>query len=73
MVASYKDVKACFEDYKIRGRVIAKIRPINFDYRIQNLKDTEDIWNQSAPCVITTDEVCIVLEDRDDMEIYFSG
>lgn len=22
--ASYKDVKACFEDYKIRGRVIAK-------------------------------------------------
>lgn len=24
LVASYKDVKACFEDYKIRGRVIAK-------------------------------------------------
>lgn len=41
---------------------------------IQNLKDTDDIWNQSAPCVITTDDmVCIVLEDRDDMEIYFSG
>lgn len=74
LMASFDDVDAFFKEHKIVGRRIVDVLPSEYDYRVRNLNDIDDVWNVSLPCGIMTDgRLCFLFEDGDTLEIEFCG
>ncbi len=74
LLAAYDDIDAFFKKHNIVGRVISDIIPSEHDYMIRNIDEIEGFEYQYANSVIETDGfVCLVFEDGDTLEVYFSG
>ena len=74
LLASYNDIQEFFSLNNVVGKTIAEIRPYCLDYMIQNITEIDDFENNWTESSVDTDgKICILFEDKTNLEIEYSG